>query len=87
MDMQKSKEINWTRDDKAETQKKSEDSRRGADLRPNGLSELDGWQKYRSWNPKAALRGERLGGIDPSLYTWTDYRSWAEHVWRNWYEE
>ena len=72
MDMQKSKEINWTRDDNAETQKESEDSRRGADLHPNGSSAMD---------------GERRGGIDPSLYTLKGYRSWARQVKRNWSEE
>ena len=87
MDNQRSKEINWTRDYNAETQKESENSRRGADLHPIGLSVVDGWQKYRRWNPKAPLPRERLGGIDPSLYTWKDYKSWAEQVRRNWSEK
>ncbi len=87
MDMQKSKAINWTRHYNAETQKESEDSGRGANLHPNVSFEIDGWQKYRSWNLKAPLPRQCLGGIDPSLYRWNDYKSWAEHVRRNWSEE
>jgi hypothetical protein len=56
MDMQKSKAINWTRDSNAETQKESKDSRRGANFHPNVSFEIDGWQKYRSWNLKAPDR-------------------------------
>ncbi len=87
MDIQKSKEINWTRDDNAVTQKESEDSRRGADLDPNGPSAVDIWQQYRGWNRKAPAPKERRDGIYRSLYTWNDYKSWAELVRRNWSEE
>ena len=87
MDMQKSKEIKWPGDYNAVTQKESKDSRRRANLHPNISFEIDGWQKYRSCNPKASLPRERLGGIDPSLYTCKDYKSWAEHVRCNWTEE
>ncbi len=87
MDMQESKAINWTRDYNAETQKESEDSRRGANLHPNVSFEVDGWQKYRSRNLKAPLPRERLGGIDPSLYTLNGYRNWTQQVKRNWSEE
>ena len=87
MDMQESKAINWPSNYNAETQKESEGSRRGADLHPNVSFEVDGWQKSRSWNLKAPLPRERLGGIGPSLYTWKDYKSWAEHVRRNWSEK
>lgn len=85
--MQKGKEINWPRDYNAKTQKESEDSRRGVDVHSKGLSVVDGWRKYRRWKPKAPSPSERLGGSDPSLYTWKDYRSWAEQVRRNWSEE
>ena len=87
MDMQKSKEINWTRDYNAVTQKESEDSRRGADLHPNGPSAVDIWQQYRGWNRKAPAPKERHGGIDPSLYTLNGYTSWTEWVKSNWSEE
>ncbi len=87
MDMQKSKEIKWPGGYNAETQKKSKDSIRRANSYPNISFEIDGWQKYHSCNPKAALPREQLGGIDPSLFTCKDYKSWAEHVRRNWSEE
>ncbi len=87
MDMQKSKEINWTGDDNAETQKESVDSRRGSDLHPNGLSAVDIWQRYRGWNRTAPAPKERRGGIDRSLYTLNGYRNWTEQVKRNWSEE
>jgi len=87
MDVQKSKEINWTRDDNAITQKESEDSRRRADLHPNGSSAVDIWQQYHGWNRKAPAPKERRGGIDPSLYTLNGYTSWTEQVKRNWSEE
>jgi len=84
MDMQESKEINWPSDYNAETQ---EDSRCGADLHPNGLSAVYGWQKHRRRISKAPLPRERLGGSAPSLYTLNVYTSWAEQVRRNWPEE
>ncbi len=87
MDMRKSKETNWTRDYNAETQKESEDSRRGADLHPNGSSAVDIWQQYRGWNRKAPAPKERHGGNDPSLYTLNGYTSWTEQVKRNLSEE
>ena len=87
MDMQKSKETNWTRDDNAVTQKESADSRRGADLHANSSSDVDAWQQYRKWVSKAPVPKERRGGIDPSLYTWKGYRNWTEQIKRNWSEE
>ena len=87
MDMQKSKEINWTRDYNAVTQKESEDSRGGADLHPNRSSAVDIWQQYRGWNRKAPAPKERRGGIDRSLYTLNGYTSWTELVKRNLSEE
>ena len=87
MDMQKSKEINWARDDNAVTQKESEDSRREADLHPNSPSAVDIWQQYRGWNRKAPAPKERRGGTYRSLYTWEGYRRWMDQVKRNWSEE
>ncbi len=87
MDIQKSKKINWTSDDNAVTQKESEDSRRRADLHPNGPSAVDIWQQYRGWNRKAPAPKELPGGIYRSLYTWEGYTSWTEQVKRNWPEE
>ncbi len=87
MDMWKNKEINWTGDYNAVTQKESEDSRGGADLHPNRSSAVDIWQQYRGWNRKAPAPKERRGGIDPSLYTWKGYRNWTEQIKRNWSEE
>ncbi len=87
MDLQKSKQISRTRDHNDETRKESDDSERKADLRPNDLSVVVGWQKYRRGNPAPPFSSEHLGGIDPSLYSWTDYNSWAAYVRRKWSEE
>ncbi len=87
MDMRKSKETNWTRDYNAETQKESKDSRRGADLHPNGSSAVDIWQQYRGWNRKAPASKERRRGIDRSLYTLNGHTSWTEQIKRNWSEK
>ncbi len=85
--MQKSKEINWTHDYNAETQKESEDSRRRADLHPNGSCAVDIWQQYRGWNRTAPAPKERRGGIERSLYTLNVYTCWTEWVKGNWSEE
>ena len=44
----------------------------------------DGWQQYRRWISKAPAPRTRRSSIDPSLYTWKGYRSWAKQVKRNW---
>jgi len=87
MGLQKSKHIKRTREHHAEKQKKSDDSERAADLNLNGLSVVDGWQKYRRGNPTPPFPRQHLRGIDPSLYSWTDYNSWTAYVRRNWFEE
>lgn len=46
--------------------------------------DADGWQQYRKWISKAPAPRKRRTGVDPSLYTWKGYRSWAEQVKRNW---
>jgi len=79
IDMQESKN--------AETQEKSEDSAREADLHPNGSSAKDGWGQYRRWISKARAPRKRRGGTDPSLYTLDRFRIWTEQVKRNWSEE
>lgn len=47
-------------------------------------ADADGWQQYRRWISKAPAPRGRRTGVDPSLYTWKGYRSWAEQVKRNW---
>jgi hypothetical protein len=44
----------------------------------------DGWQQYRRWISKAPAPRARRSSIDPSLYTWKGYSSWAKQVKRNW---
>ena len=50
-------------------------------------NDADGWQQYRRWVTKAPAPRTRRAGLDPSLYTWKGYRSWAEQVKRHWKDE
>ena len=55
-----------------------------ADAVDTSSPESDGWQQYRRWISKAPAPRGRRTGVDPSIYTWKGYRSWADQVKRNW---
>ena len=57
---------------------------RASSVHDHDAPEPDGWQQYRRWISKAPARRGRRTGVDPSVYTWKGYRSWAEQVKRNW---
>ncbi|MBL8226666.1 MAG: hypothetical protein JNM50_15175 [Chromatiales bacterium] len=45
------------------------------------------WDSYRRWLSRVQLPDKRRIAMDPSLYTWKGYRSWAEKVRRDWTPE
>jgi hypothetical protein len=78
--MQESKDIRW-RDGSAMDELPAD----GEAVTPSGDPTTDdGWQQYRRWISKAPAPRTRRSSIDPSLYTWKGYRSWAKQVKRNW---
>ncbi len=82
--MQDSNETSWAGDHDNESATDSAAPVRGSSMHDNDAPEPDDWQQYRRWISKAPVpRGHRTG-VDPSVYTWKGYRSWAEQVKRNW---
>jgi hypothetical protein len=83
--MQDTKDPSWT---DAASRDASEDSEtpddRQTGVHAGDSRDADGWQKYRKWISKSPAPSRRRSGLDPSLYTWKGYRSWTEHVKRNW---
>lgn len=78
--MQESKDIGW-RDESAMDEMPAE---REPATHSGDPTDDDGWQQYRRWISKAPAPRTRRSSIDPSLYTWKGYRSWAKQVKRNW---
>jgi hypothetical protein len=78
--MQESKETGWD----GETTVDETPPDRESPAHPADSAGEDGWQQYRRWISKAPAPRTRRSGIDPSLYTWKGYRSWAKQVKRNW---
>lgn len=78
--MQESKDIGW-REGSAVDEMPAD---REAGTPPGDAATDDGWQQYRRWISKAPAPRTRRSSIDPSLYTWKGYRSWAKQVKRNW---
>lgn len=46
--------------------------------------DVGNWEAYRRWLSRVQLPDRRRIAMDPSLYTWKGYRSWAEKVRRDW---
>ncbi|MFQ5547149.1 MAG: hypothetical protein ACE5FV_02565 [Woeseia sp.] len=84
--MHETKEISF-KNDYDDAQEEPDNSRRAENRQANGSLDVDGWQQYRRWISKAPVPKQRRSGIDPSLYTWKGYRSWAEQVKRNWSDD
>ncbi len=49
--------------------------------------EVTNWDAYRRWLGRMQLPDKRRTAMDPSLYTWKGYRSWADKVRRDWTSE
>ena len=52
-------------------------------IAPNGKN-MGGWDAYRRWLTQVQAPDARRMPLDPTLYTWKGYRSWAEQVRRDW---
>jgi hypothetical protein len=48
-------------------------------------SEQHGWDAYRKWLSRVSSKptGERAP-LDPSIYSWRGYHTWADKVRQNW---
>ncbi len=62
-------------------------ARRGNALVSSDGRDVSGWDAYRRWLSRAQLPDKRRIAMDPSLYTWKGYRTWAEKVRRDWRSE
>ena len=82
--MQDSNETSWAGEREHESSPDTDAAELTSGTNRTDESQQDGWQQYRRWISRApAPRGGRTG-VDPSVYTWKGYRSWAEQVKRNW---
>lgn len=79
--MQEPKDIAWHEESAADD---APTDREPAELAGDPAANDDGWQQYRRWISKAPAPRTRRSSIDPSLYTWKGYRSWAKQVKRDW---
>ena len=83
MAMREVKRFNWDKVDYSqELPARRVDSEFG--VAAGAANDVDGWQRYRRWVPKAPVPQTRRAGLDASLYTWRGYRRWSDEVRRNW---
>lgn len=80
--MQDSNETGWA--SKVESATDSMTPELATNANDDNDNQSDGWQQYRQWISKAPAPQAVRTGVDPSVYTWKGYRSWAEQVKRNW---
>lgn len=80
--MHEGEEIGWPEDrDPAVDEGSADDD---SDSKIGSGTDEDGWQQYRRWISKAPAPRGRRSSLDPALYTWKGYRSWAKQVKRDW---
>jgi hypothetical protein len=57
----------------------------GSEQQRPGAKDQQGWDAYRKWlsrvNPKAAAERAPL---DPSIYSWRGYHTWADKIRQSW---
>lgn len=82
--MQHSKQKDWASEAVGAERSRQDRGNRESSLHSGDASDRDGWQQYRKWISKTPAPKNRRSGLDPALYTWKGYRSWTEHVKRNW---
>lgn len=82
--MHDTKEQGWAREATEGGHGERETPDRHSALHTGDAAEADGWQQYRKWISKSPAPRVRRTGLDPNLYTWKGYRTWSEHVKRNW---
>jgi hypothetical protein len=49
--------------------------------------DVSGWEAYRRWLSQVQAPDTKRLSLDPTLYTWRGYRSWAEQMRRDWDNE
>ena len=49
--------------------------------------DVSGWEAYRRWLSQVQAPDTKRLSLDPALYTWRGYRSWAEQMRRDWDKE
>jgi hypothetical protein len=61
----------------------SKDSGSAEPTRATG--EQNGWDAYRKWLSRVSTKptGERAP-LDPSIYSWRGYHTWADKIRQNW---
>lgn len=58
--------------------------RRAPNLVAQDGGDVSGWDSYRRWLSRVQLPDKRRIAMDPALYTWKGYRTWAEKARRDW---
>jgi hypothetical protein len=78
--MPDSKHLRWLKEQESRTADEA------ASIPPDqpAANDADGWQQYRRWVTKAPAPRNRRVGIDPSLYSWRNYRNWTDEIKRSW---
>jgi hypothetical protein len=54
-------------------------------IAPRG--KVDGWEAYSSWLNRIQKTGGRHAAITRNLYSWNNYKSWADKVRHSWEDE
>jgi len=47
----------------------------------------DGWEAYSSWLNRIQKTGGRHAAITRNLYSWNNYKNWADKVRNTWEDE
>lgn len=47
----------------------------------------DGWEAYSSWLSRIQKTGGRHSAITRNLYSWNNYKNWAEKIRNSWEED
>ncbi len=66
---------------------RSETGHNGAEEGTPARGKGDGWEAYSNWLNRIQKTGGRHAAITKNLYSWNNYKSWAEKVRDNWSEE
>lgn len=63
------------------------DRRAGADDATPARGKTDGWEAYSNWLNRIQKTGGRHAAITRNLYSWNNYKSWADKVRNSWEED
>jgi hypothetical protein len=59
----------------------------GADEASAGRGKADGWEAYSNWLNRIQKTGGRHAAITRNLYSWNNYKNWADKVRNSWEDE